>query len=74
MLNRTRIRPVVNREKPGSRIRGTARSVRLPFVRRIIRASDSCDHRWIFLAPGYQMCAKCRAVRKKPSFTGEHHT
>lgn len=70
MLNRTQRRTIVNTEKPRSR----RRVFRFPFVRRIIRASDSCDHRWVFLAPGYQICAKCRAVRRKPSMTGEGPT
>ena len=69
MLNRIQRKYLVNPEKR----RSTARVIRFPLVRRIIRASEPCAHRWIFLAPGYQMCAKCRAVRKKPSAM-EHPT
>ena len=66
MLNRIQRKHLVNPEKR----RSVAQIIRLPFVRRTVHASDVCQHRWIFLAPGYQICAKCKAVRKKPSAMG----
>lgn len=69
MLNRSRMGSSVNPEKSDGGQR-SARIIRFPLLRRKEHsASDDCQHRWIFLAPGYQLCAKCGAVRKKPSAT-----
>lgn len=37
-----------------------------PVVTRASCGAD-CEHRWIFLMPGYQLCSKCGAIRKKPA-------
>lgn len=67
MLERSEMNSGVNPENK----RRSARIIRFPLVRRIMRASAECEHRWIFLAPGYQLCVKCGAVQRKPKNGGD---